>query len=441
MTIVTSPDIKNAIASVYTKPVAEVLSPATCILIEQVDSNKTQVKFYEPGKAWHSRIHVETAENTGGTIGTTHLVDASEILVKVNNMSKFQTLTFKKSRGVLTLNADYKEREGKSQMAGRTSIRQYGGPTSDFPSIVKSNNLIAKIKASDFYKWLSLKEFGDFTEKSEGSNIGRTVAVTVTNNSLTGLTNYKGAYMSYMNMTIEADTYVSTYDNAEFSFGLEGLQLKKLYGLIDLDLMNDENVTQYIEVYEESIENGTQLVTFSSNLGYSTFRAEDPERRYQEDKQLFKLTPTGRVKDHSSRAYEYTEFSRSVDMMKTSTQDSNEVLLTEEEFLKCSHAGALSDTDWARIDQIDSYTVEEWTPILVNGPALTKTLKVIGSFLKTTKAEDKTILSFQRYVQRSTSKVWLLYLEPQSNTPDFAMTACIICKEAELNLEDIEDTE
>jgi hypothetical protein len=425
---ITPKQLKEVLKSIYEKPVSEMLSPSACTSIQQETESRMSISCFEPGKAFHTRLLEMKDSDTGGEEGTRYVIDTLDLNARVDRMKSAKTLTFESSRGVLTMSKDSKIIDGNSSSTGIVPLRQYGGELTDFPVFLKANELVAEVDAKMFSSWLSIKDFGEFTDKSEGSALTRLVLVNINNNQLEGLTNYLGAFMSYQNYRVDALTY-----DREIEICFEGSQLKKLASIID-----QTNLSQSIKMYVQNI-NDEDWVTFEGPLGFSTLKTEVASERFVMDRQLFNESP--KVIPYSKRGFKISDLEDAVYVMKPSAADSQELLLSEDTVLRISQAVVICDYNWSSADVIAEYSSGEWEPILLGAKTIESSLKSLVKYLKQVSATSDTIFCTQKYIQKKNSKWWILYFEPQFKTEGINIVNCMVCKSAEEFMGDLDTNE
>ena len=431
MTIRLTPKLlKTLISSTFTKPATEILSAASCTLITQ-KKDKLSVQCYEPGRSYHCR-YLHNSDDSNGVEGSEYLVDTAELMAKVGKASA-NTLTLETVMGVLTMKSNLTRHNNVEKKSAIVSLRQYGGPITDFPDFHEffiNARSICKISAKAFHEWLIVKEFGEFSEVSEGDSLGRTVSVSIKDNTLVGLTNFKGAYMSYLQATAKTSTVVPE----KIELSVEGLQIKKLASIIH-SLEDDEPEIEILTFTDTE----NSWVIFLGKGGYSVLRTGETEGRYVQDRLLFESTP--KITTSCTRSVNVPELLSSLKTIKPSSMDSQELLMLEDEVLKIYQAESLSEHDWASVEVIAAKSTGDWTSILINSPAILKTATTIHAYLKAASISNTVLQIDQKYIQKSKHKTWLTYLSPEEISPLLDVKFCVVSKEAEEYLELVDSDE
>jgi hypothetical protein len=393
------------LAAIFSKAFCDnsgTLSAQSCVLMEQVEHNKTRLTTMEPGKAIFRYWFVHTTADSGGQPGTVYLIDQSELksqlaLIKDAGVG---SLTIRLNRGQLSMVADSVMTNRGAKERGRRNIRQYSGPTDDFKPLFDPAQLVAdSIEANLFRHWVSsLQNFGQFTTAQTGDVVRRSVMVQI-GEVLEGITNHPSCYMAYIRAAVATNKHL---DNSR-QFSIEGRHLSKLASV---------SVTDPVSIYIDQFED-EEWVTFAGDSGAVSLKMLEPEQRFLMDYRLFEDDP--RFLLESVRGVDLKEFSSAVTLQIPTDPTQQRLLLLEERpNIRILQAQNIKGDECSYTQLNPEYLEGTWQPAIFNSLGLKTILKMLKTFLSSIQTEtDSFILLSQKSVKRqSGSKSWLCLFSP-----------------------------
>lgn len=380
-------------------PTTELLTAHSCILVEQPEYNVTQMTTIEPGKAVIQRRYLHSDPESGGEPGTQFLIDQSELNQKLARLiqSKIGSLLLKLNRGNLNLIADYGiNANNQAVERGRLTVRQYGGAISDFQIPFEPNSKVATINKLDFVHWVRLlRLFGQFNEKSGPEAGRRTVLLDFAPDSLTGAASHKGAYMCYTCLRLPVACTI------ESKLAIEGRHLKRF-----LALSQDSDVDVYVDEV-----NGHDWVSFVSDLGRISVKADTPEKRFIQTYVVANQTLT--VESERLVGVDDLETAASLQLPDAKSLQQDVLVGERPPNLVLLQASNIKGTERAFVDINPTEDMEPWTTVVVNGVTLLDVIRTTKSYTSLRSLPSSScVLSEKTMVRKSGTKAWLLFINP-----------------------------
>jgi hypothetical protein len=432
-------DLKTLFDSVYVSPIGEALSANTCVLIKQIDFVTTEVSMVETGKAVFTKRHIHTEDGSGGTTDPNNplmylvgSVEFKKVLARVAE-SGVSSVTLKERRGLLTLLADhYVTDSGEVKERASLSIRQYPGAITDFGPIITPENLISTINQQNFDKFVSLlNEYGEFgTDKAfDGDATNRDALLHFKDGQLYGLTNYKGAYVALIHASTPANLLTT-----ETLIGIEGRHLKKLIKLSS-EQTSPEEPPKVINVYLDTLDNGTTWVTFQGDLGATSLITKEPSSLFKNEYLVFTETNVAgcQIQTKATRGVALNALTAGVVLqLPNEVTDSKKIVLLESTpNLILLPSSNIRGTDKSIVEIDPAYVAGNWETILVNSEALKQSLKLLKSYLNRTALGSTAIVLKQIAIIKRTGNIsYRLLLAPGLLSTELTVTILLAADKA-----------
>lgn len=407
-------DFKKLFDQAYS-PTTELLTAHSCVLVEQPEHNVTQMTTLEPGKAIVQRRHIHTDPESGGEPGTQFLIDQAELNQKLARLiqAKVGSLLLRLNRGALTLIADYGISANKQAVErGRLTARQYGGAISDFKIPFEPTIKVTTINKVDFVHWVRLlRLFGQFNEKSGPEAGRRTVLLDFADDSLTGAASHKGAYMCYTCLKLSAQCAIAS------KLAIEGRHLKRLVSISD---------QADVDIYIDNVD-GQDWVSFCSDLGRISVKADTPEKRFI---QTYAVA-SQELDIVSERLVAVDELEIAANLQLPDAKSLQQDLLLGEKppNLVLLQASNVKGTERAFVSINPTEEMEPWTTVLVNGVTLLDVIRTAKSYTSLRSLPSSNcLLSEKTLVRKSSTKAWLLFINPFEQAEGLTINTFILVK-------------
>lgn len=381
----------------------EWMSANSCVLIEQLTPDTTQLSVIDPGYAL-----IQRRIASQGIPETKYLVDPAQLKERLAHMPPQRSLTLQQTERGLNLRCELV----RSQDRGNRLVSVYTGPTSDFGPIERATQLAGHVSAKDFSRWVArLNSFGGFARKSGLSE--RTLLLELGPTYLSGLTDQEDAYNTYLYCKIPLLTGIEHNELLSFS----GRHLKSLQSL-----SKEADVEIYWFGGDEA---QPALLTFSGDRATVTITLTELNTKLERVLPIFQPESERFPVLRSEQSLGLPELIEAVRMQLPAKDDKGRNLLLQMESADLVVSKPTLDRiEAARVALTSLEALEQpLTPVLINADALIAGVQALQSYLN--KEEVPMGVVTQRTITRTSGQqTYLLYLRPLVTD---AIVSCLTC--------------